>query len=136
MSPGGSLAINQTGIDIVRVTCEFVAAWNARDDAARRRHLERSWSGAGCFVDPTTRRSGLQDLLAYIGECRDTAPDARYAVLSIDAHHRQARVAWTLRDPKRGELLSGHSVGEFDAAGRLRSLVTIHELRIEGSATV
>jgi hypothetical protein len=124
------LAITTSGVHVVHVISEFVAAWNAGDATARRAHLERSWSGGSCFADPTTRRLGLDALLDYIGECRAGANDARFVVLKIDAHHDHVRVTWALHDPRLGEVLGGHSIGQLDASGRLCSLVTFHGLRV------
>jgi hypothetical protein len=117
------------------VICEFAAAWNARDGASRRRLLERSWNAAGRFADPMIRLDDRESLLAYIGRCHDTAPEARYVVLSIDAHHRQACVAWALQHPDGRPGLVGRSVGELDETGRLRSLVSFTVPQAERTVT-
>ena len=97
----------------------MLAAWNERDPAKIRSHLEQALAPEIHFVDPSIETRGLDEFEANVRDFRSRLPDARCSRASgVDAHHDLYRYAWEIH---RGDelLLAGFDVARVDAAGRV-----------------
>jgi len=101
----------------------YVAAWNATDEAERRRLLERAWTEDGAYTDPTAQVVGRETLIAHIGALHRRTPGARFDVIAgPDGHHQHVRFIWRLTT-NGSTLREGLDVGEIAEDGRLHGIV-------------
>lgn len=101
----------------------YVAAWNATDEAERRRLLERAWTEDGAYTDPTAYVAGREALIAHIGAFHGRTPGTWFDVIAgPDGHHQRVRFIWRL-NANRITLREGLDVGELAEDGRLRGIV-------------
>ena len=97
----------------------MLAAWNERDPARVRGHLERALSPEVVFIDPSIVTHGIDEFEANVHEVHGRLPGADYLRASgVDRHHDVVRYAWEIR--RDGELvLPGFDVTELDAEERV-----------------
>jgi hypothetical protein len=97
----------------------MLAAWNERDPAKVRGHLERALAPDAEFIDPSVETHGIDEFEANVLEVQAGIPGAVYSRTSgVDSHHRLHRYSWQIS--RDGEvLLSGADVTEVDAEGRV-----------------
>jgi hypothetical protein len=106
------------------IVAAYSAAWNERDDAARRSLLERSWSDDGLYCDPTARAEGRAALVEHIGGFHARLPGHRLELASgVDEHDGLLRFAWRMLGPDGAPALHGVDFGELGADGRLTRIV-------------
>ena len=102
----------------------YAAAWNERDEEARRALLERSWADEGVYCDPTARVEGRTALVGHIGGFHAQRPGHRIDMASgVDEHDGLLRFAWRMVGPDGGVLVEGMDFGELAPDGRLRLIV-------------
>lgn len=97
----------------------MLAAWNERDPARVRSHLERALAPDVHFVDPSIVTRGLDEFEANVHAVQARIPGADYRRSSaVDGHHGLYRYHWEIR---RGDelLLPGFDVTEVDVSGRV-----------------
>jgi hypothetical protein len=102
----------------------YMDAWNERDPAKVRGHLEASVVPDVVFVDPANTTEGIDALEAMIVKARGDRPTADYLrTTGADGHNGMYRYLWAVHiDGKLA--LPGMDVTHVDAAGRI--------LRIDG----
>ena len=101
-----------------------MAAWNERDDTARRALLEQCWSDGGVYLDPNVSLVGRDALATKIGKVLASRPGARLEFMSgIDVHHTMVRFLWRLvrADGTCGD--TSIDFGEVGPDGRLVKIV-------------
>ena len=103
----------------------YDGVWNERDDAERRRLLERCWADDGELVDPRAGRfRGRDAVLERLAGFRERFPGARVEITSgLDENHGFVRFAWTILGEDGSELLDGMDFAEVAEDGRLRRVV-------------
>lgn len=114
----------------------MLAAWNERDSARVRAHLDRALSPDVVFIDPSIVTRGIDEFEANVHEVQSRLPNADYRRISAtDHHHDIVRYAWEIR--RDGErLIEGFDVTELDDQGRvLRVLGFFGPLPDEASTT-
>jgi hypothetical protein len=113
------------GRDPDLVISTYLAAWNAADEAVRRRYLQASWSDGGRFEDPFVQLLGRPAMSDYIGACRAAVQgDARWTVRgAVEHHHGRMLFAWRALDGSRRDSARGHCFASLDADGRIRRLI-------------
>ena len=106
--------------NVQEVVALYGSAWNEPDTAARLRTLERAWSNAGVYSDPTAYVEGRDALVAHIGGFQAQMPGARLALTSgVDEHHGAVRFTWTLYGADGPVVTEGIDFGELADDGRL-----------------
>ena len=102
----------------------YAAAWNERDENARRALLERSWTDDGVYRDPTARAEGREALVGHIGGFHARMPGNRIELASgVDEHGGLLRFGWRMVGPDGVAVLDGMDFGELDDDGRLKRIV-------------
>lgn len=95
----------------------MLAAWNERDDAKVRGHLDRALSPQVRFIDPTHDITGIDAFEVMVHAFHENLPDAVCSRASgLDAHHRLYRYEWAIHRGKE-LLLPGFDVVETDDSG-------------------
>jgi hypothetical protein len=99
----------------------YNAAWNERDPARVRGHLELAVADGVVFADPDNRTEGIDDLEAMIRKARLERPEAEYAVASpVDGgHDHRYRYHWHVRTGTDDPPIIGTDFTTVDAAGRI-----------------
>ena len=97
----------------------MLAAWNERDPARVRGHLERALSPQIRFVDPSIDVTGIDGFEANVHEVHERLPGASYSRTSgVDAQHGFHRYHWAIHQD--GKLvLPGFDVAQTDEDGRV-----------------
>lgn len=97
----------------------MLAAWNERDPAKIRGHLERALADDVEFCDPQHHVTGLDAFEKMVKDFRANLPDAVCARTSgVDAHHNRFRYEWSVSSG--GELLvPGFDVVAVNADNRV-----------------
>ncbi len=97
----------------------MLAAWNERDPAKVRAHLDRALSPDVAFIDPSIETHGIDEFEANVHDVQRQLPGATYARTSgVDGHHRVFRYEWQIRK-EDGVVLSGFDVTEVDDEDRV-----------------
>jgi len=101
----------------------MLAAWNEREPAKVRGHLEQALARDVRFIDPTHDITGIDAFEAMVHEFRQKFPDAVCSRASgIDSHHLLHRYNWEIH--RGGELMvPGFDVLETDASGRVAQVL-------------
>lgn len=97
----------------------MMAAWNERDPARVREHLDAALSPDVVFIDPSVVTRGIDEFEANVHHVHGQIPGADYLRVSgVDHHHDIVRYAWEIRSD--GQLLMpGFDVAELDGDGRV-----------------
>ncbi len=97
----------------------MMAAWNERDMALVRGHLEAALSPDVVFIDPTIVTNGLDEFEANVREFRAKYPHADLRRSSgVDSHHDLHRYSWEIA--MRGKVfLVGFDATETRADGKV-----------------
>ena len=97
----------------------MLEAWNERDPAKIRPHLDDALADDVIFIDPTHSIVGLDDFEAMVREFRGQFPNAICSRASgIDSHHDLHRYNWEIHQD--GELLvPGFDVAQLNARGQV-----------------
>ena len=97
----------------------MLAAWNERDPAKVRSHLDRALAADVQFIDPSVETNGIDEFEANVHSVQARIPGADYSRTSgIDSHHRLYRYSWQIS--RNGEVvLPGFDVAEVDQDGKV-----------------
>lgn len=94
-------------------------AWNERDPARVRAHLELALAPEVVFIDPTIETHGLDEFERNVLEFRKRFPEAVLRRASgVDSHHHVHRYAWEIMVAGR-VLLPGFDATETNAQGKV-----------------
>ncbi len=92
----------------------MLAAWNERDPAKIRGHLDTALSPNVIFADPNNCTVGVEEFEDMIRRFRDKWPNARSERTSgFDTHNNRYRYKW-LVTVAEGQSLPGMDVAEID----------------------
>lgn len=109
-------------------------AWNERDPARVRLHLDEALSPDVVFIDPSIVTRGIDEFEANVHEVHGRLPGAEYRRTSgIDHHHDVVRYAWEIRRDS-ALVLPGFDVTEFDEEGRVLRVLGFFGPLPEGEA--
>lgn len=99
----------------------YNAAWNERDPARVRDHLELAVAEGVVFADPDNRTEGIDELDAMIRNARLELPDAKYGLDSeVDGgHDRRYRLHWRVLTGTDAAPIVGTDVITIDAEDRI-----------------
>ena len=97
----------------------MLAAWNERDPAKVRHHLDKALAPDVQFIDPSIETNGIDEFEANVHGVHARIPGADYSRTSgVDGHNRLYRYSWEIR--LGGEvILPGFDVAEVDEEGRV-----------------
>lgn len=101
----------------------MLAAWNERDPAKVRGHLDLALREDVHFVDPSVDIEGIDAFEANVHHVHGQIPGATYGRTSdVDAHHDHYRYHWEIRLDDE-QLLEGFDVAVLDAQGRVEKVI-------------
>jgi hypothetical protein len=101
----------------------MLAAWNEKDPARVRGHLDLALTDRVRFVDPSIDLVGIDDFEANVHEVHGRLPGARYSRTSgIDSQHGFYRYHWAIHHDDK-LVMPGFDVVEIDEAGRVVCVV-------------
>jgi len=97
----------------------MLAAWNERDPAKVRAHLDKALALDVEFIDPSIETQGIDEFEANVHEVHARIPGADYSRTSgVDSHHRLHRYSWQISHD--GEIVvPGFDVTEVDKDGKV-----------------
>jgi hypothetical protein len=102
----------------------YVAAWNTRDDAARRRLLEQAWSTTGTYTDPVVHLDGRAAMYRHATGFGERWPGAKIVITGeFPPHNGLVCFSWHVVGPVGDILRAGVDFGELDPDGRLSRVV-------------
>ena len=109
---------------MINVPVSFVhynAAWNERDPARVRDHLELAVAEGVVFADPDNRTEGIDELEAMIRKARVDLPEAEYGADSqVDGgHDLRYRLHWRVLRGADDAPVVGTDIITIDATGRI-----------------
>jgi hypothetical protein len=108
--------------DVPETFAHYLAAWNERDPASIRGHLDLAVADDVVFVDPANTTTGVDQLEAMIVEARAAMPDVAYRTASgIDGHNQRYRYRWEVHTLDE-VLVTGMDFVTVDAGGRLERI--------------
>ena len=99
----------------------YNAAWNERDQARVRDHLELAVAEGVVFADPDNRTEGIDELEAMIRKTRVERPAAEYGLDSqVDGgHDLRYRLHWRVLTGTDDAPIVGTDIITIDADGRI-----------------
>jgi SnoaL-like domain len=101
----------------------MLAAWNERDVALIRSHLDQALAADVEFIDPTIVTRGVDEFDANIRGFRGKYPHADCVRTSgVDTHHDLHRYSWHIVVGQQ-VVVAGFDVVETDAEGRVRRVL-------------
>ena len=104
----------------------WYAAWNERDDEARRRILKEIASDDLRFADPNGLTRGVEDLVGHIaGALRFMPGISLESRGKVRAVHGTALCDWAAVDSSGNERMTGTSVVRFAPDGRIDEVVGV-----------
>ena len=97
----------------------MLAAWNEKDPARIREHLDKALAPEVEFIDPSVETHGIDEFAVNVRRVQASLPGASYARTSgVDSHHRLHRYSWQIS--RDGEVvLDGFDVTEVDGNGKV-----------------
>ncbi len=101
----------------------MLAAWNEKDPARARSHLDKALAPDVHFVDPSVDIVGIGAFEANVHELHKRVPGAVYPrARDVDEHHGYYRYDWAIH--LDGDLvLAGFAVTAIDATGRVKEAI-------------
>ncbi len=114
----------QSGMVQDQVIVAFVAAWNTRDEAERRRLLERCWAEDGVFIHPSGQFEGREMVLDTMARMSGSWPDgAQVRISRVVECGGWLYYCWEILRANRSVHAAGVHVAERSGDGRLRKLI-------------
>jgi hypothetical protein len=111
-------------VGVNEVVASYGAAWNERDESARRKLLEEAWADDAVYCDPTATVTGRDALVEHIAGFHQMFSGARVDQASgVDEHDGWLRFAWTMVGADGATIMDGFDCGEFASDGRLHRIV-------------
>lgn len=110
--------------DVTTLVDRYIAAWNERDDDARRALVAQTWTEDGSYLDPARSGSGTDGLDAMIAEAQSHFPGHHIELtVPADAHNDVVRFTWTLlADDTAAPVVVGQDFGVIGTDGRFRAV--------------
>jgi hypothetical protein len=106
------------------VIARYLACWNEKDAAARRKLIEDTWAEDASYVDPLAEVRGRDAIDATIAAVQGQFPGFVFTLAGpVDAHHRQARFTWGLGPEGAEPLVVGFDVAVADDDNKLRTVL-------------
>lgn len=103
---------------------KYVASWNEKDPAARRRVIESTWADDGIYRNARTEFKGRSGIEAAVTEAYDafTANGFVFRLANLDENHDAVRYQWEMVPAAGGDPDSiGTHVAIVGTDGRLVS---------------
>ena len=123
----------QSGTVQDQVIGAFVAAWNTRDEAERRRLLERCWAEDGVFIHSSGEFAGRKAQESNIRSSVEQWPDGAHVEISpVEEHHRWLEYTWRILRPDGSLFAAGMHVAKRAADGRLQKVINFPIPRVGG----
>lgn len=102
----------------------YIAIWNERDPARRRRDIDDLWAPDARYVDPLAVAEGREAIDATIAAVQSQFPGMTFRLAGpVDGHHNQARFTWELGSEDVETLIVGFDVAITDGNGRLSQVL-------------
>ena len=97
------------------VIARYLACWNEKDPAARRKLIEETWTEDASYIDPLAEARGRDAIDATIAAAQGQFPGFVFTLAGpIDTHHSQARFTWGLGLEGAEPLVVGFDVAVTD----------------------
>jgi outer membrane protein OmpA-like peptidoglycan-associated protein len=100
----------------------YFAAWNERNDAARKKLVDKAWAEDGSYADREVSLTGRQAIVDHIGGALEAESARTLAKDSLlEGEGGRTGFRWTLSLPE-GSSKSGYSAATLDDEGRLKTV--------------
>lgn len=117
-------AMRHDGAERDQTVEAFVAVWNTRDEAERRRLLEQCWAEDGVFIHASGQSEGREAMLSTITRMVGTWPTGSQVRISrVEEHHDWLYYRWEILRADRSVHGTGIHVAERAGDGRIRKLI-------------
>ena len=105
------------------IATDYLAVWNAPDDAERRRRLER-WAPDADYRDPLMSGTGRDAIAAMIAAARAQFPGHAFLPRGTpDGHGEFARFSWSLAPAGGPAVAGGTDIVRLDGEGRIAEII-------------
>ena len=105
------------------IATNYLAVWNAPDDAERRRRLE-GWAPDAVYRDPLMSGTGRDAIAAMIAGARAQFPGHEFRPRGTpDGHGLFARFSWSLAPQGGTPVAGGTDVVRLDGEGRIAEII-------------
>lgn len=101
----------------------YLSAWSAIPDEKRRRLLGESVTDAVVFRNPMQTRDGMEDLIRHLEGFQQRSPGGKFISIAMLGWDNNALATWQFVDGEGKPGFTGYDVLEFDAQGRITSIV-------------
>ena len=106
------------------VIARYLACWNEKDPAGRRKLIDEVWAEDAVYVDPLVEAHGRDEIDATIAAAQGQFPGLVFTLAGgVDAHHRQARFNWGLGPEGSEPLVLGFDVAVTNHDHKLVSVL-------------
>lgn len=106
------------------VIARYLACWNEKDPAARRKLIEETWTEDASYIDPLAEARGRAAIDATIAAAQGQFPGFVFTLAGpIDTHHSQARFTWGLGLEGAEPLVVGFDVAVTDDDNKIRTVL-------------
>ena len=91
--------------DVEATVKSWVASWNERDPAARRRIIEETWAPDGIYRNATSEFAGYEGVEAAVTAAHEAFTPNGYSfrVAGIDRNHDAVRYRWEMVPASGGD---------------------------------
>jgi hypothetical protein len=101
----------------------YLAAWNARESAARRSAIAKAWTETGSYLDPMMEGEGHAGLDAMIAAAQAQFPGLSFTLKGKpEGHHDRIRFSWSLAPEGGAPVAHGTDFAVIAEDGRLQSV--------------
>jgi hypothetical protein len=110
--------------DVNKLVVNYLAAWNERDAARRRKLVAETWTDDGTYIDAHRRGTGHDGIDSMLQVTQDQFPGYRLGLVSgIETHNGYVRFSWAAGGAPDAPLyLAGTDFGIVADDGRLKSV--------------
>lgn len=105
----------------------YVSAWKLLDAKARSGALSTSVAEHAVYRDPLCQAEGHGPLIEYMNGFHEQVPGGHFETTYFQAHHDRSIAKWNMRNGQGLVLGEGVSYGEYDAEGKLVSMIGFFE---------
>ena len=111
-----------TDMELQNVFQTYLDAFSAITPAKQERLLRSSVAENVVYTNPGVEGEGLQNLLKHISVFQDRFPGHHFRVNWFRQQHGQLLSEWTQVGKNGEDLVTAHSYGRLDEAGRIAHL--------------
>lgn len=105
------------------IAAAYIAVWNEKDAATRRKLIADTFTADAGYVDPMTRSSGHDGLDAMIGAVQQQFAGLRFGLHGKqDGHNDVVRFSWSLGAEGAHPLAYGTDIAVIAEDGRIRNV--------------